>query len=501
MHVLIGDFVQLLRRRGLRVSTAETLDALEALRVVGPGNRAAVRDALRTALIKDSRDVATFDDLFERYFTLAPDARGAAAEPPQPAHEHGSALERVSVEDESAQASDTGGHSHDDAEHVQLPRIAGQRRGPVEDHHGDSDQLRLSLFAQQLLLTHRQEALQQALRHLTQQLRIRRARGVLNPGPLSPVAADAELPVDISSVELTDLLNHLDELDVDPRLVGLLETQADRIAEGLPELIRTLLQRRRELDTPEDPSGPADAFTRDLLRVSAGEHAQIEHAIRRLARSIRGAATRRQRRDRVGKIDLPHTLRRNLRYDGVPFEPVLRNRQQHRPRLVVLCDVSLSTRNLARFWLQLLHQTQRLFSQVRTFVYVADITEVTDALESKPLEQAVQALFSGQFLDVDVNSDFGRVAEIFCTHHLDTVTRRSTVVILGDGRNNGRPPNERALNEIAQQARQVIWMTPEPRWGWSLGDCAMPRYAPFCDRVEVVRTAEHLGAVADTRTP
>jgi len=49
-----------------------------------------------------------------------------------------------------------------------------------------------------------------------------------------------------------------------------------------------------------------------------------------------------------------------------------------------------------------------------------------------------------------------------------------------------------ALEEIAQHARQVIWITPEPRWGWSLGSCDMPLYEKVCNRVEVVRDVEGL---------
>jgi uncharacterized protein with von Willebrand factor type A (vWA) domain len=164
----------------------------------------------------------------------------------------------------------------------------------------------------------------------------------------------------------------------------------------------------------------------------------------------------------------------------------------------VLCDVSLSTRNIARFWLHLVYQLQDLFSKVRTFVFVADLVEVTQLFEEQPLGGAVDRIFSGALIDVDENSDFGRAAGQFMAGHGGAVNNRTTVVILGDGRNNGRPPNERALEEIAGHARQVVWITPEPRWGWTLGGCDMPRYARVCDRVEVVRNVAELGAVAES---
>jgi uncharacterized protein with von Willebrand factor type A (vWA) domain len=217
-----------------------------------------------------------------------------------------------------------------------------------------------------------------------------------------------------------------------------------------------------------------------------------------MARQIHGSTTRRLRQDRVGKISIAHTLRHNQRYDGIPFQPVLRRKREQRPRLVLLCDVSLSTRNLARFWLHMVYQMQTLFSRVRTFVFVADMVEVTHVFEEQTLSQAIETIFAGRVLDVDTNSDFGRAIEQFRNNFLSAANRRTTVVILGDGRNNGRPPNVEALEEVAQHARRILWMTPEPRWGWTLGSCDMELYEPHCQRIEVVRTVEQLAQMAES---
>jgi uncharacterized protein with von Willebrand factor type A (vWA) domain len=219
--------------------------------------------------------------------------------------------------------------------------------------------------------------------------------------------------------------------------------------------------------------------------------------VRRIARRIQGARTRRLKEDRIGRISVPHTLRHNVRYEGVPFDPVLRRKREGKPRVALLCDISLSTRNLARFWLHMIYQMQSLFSKVRTFVFVADVAEVTQVLEEHDMNRAVDEIFSGRIIDADVNSDFGKAAGQFRDGFLPTINHRTTVVILGDGRNNGKWANPQALEEISQHARQVVWITPEPRWGWSLGSCDMPLYEPICDRVEVVRTVEQLGGVAE----
>lgn len=493
MNVVLAEFVALLRRRGVRVSPAETLDAIAGLAAVGLGNREVTRAALAATLIKDGADLELFDELFDAYFGLAPVAEPSRGRPEVP-HLHGEdALPpRLSLGDEQARVQPSA-HSHDDPDGAAM-RSRDPRRG-TESVHGEADQMRLSLFAAELLLSHEQGALEGVLRRVTQQVRLRRARGVYNPGGLASVGEGVELPIDVSAADLAGLVDHLEELAVAPALIAALEAQADEIADALPDLLRALLDRRRRLadETHLDPA----AAGRDLLKATAAEQAAIEAAVRRLARSIRGAASRRRHRHRTGTIDSSATLRRNLRYDALPFEPVLRARRSDKPALTVLVDLSLSTRNIARFWLQLVAGTQQLFARVRTFAFVADLVEVTELLETRSTADAVEALFSSELLDVDEPSDFGTVLERFTTEHLDAVTRRTTVVVLGDGRNNGKPPNVEALGEVARLARRILWLTPEPRWGWALGSCDLPRYERHCQRIEVVRTVEQLAGVAE----
>ncbi len=294
-------------------------------------------------------------------------------------------------------------------------------------------------------------------------LKMRRARNVFNPGAIAPSNDGEELPLDISAAEMQDLVDHLQDLEVDEALIQQLTAMADSVIQGLPELFKAMLERQKGLQKQSDDIEIQQRSLRRMLNFSPNEQRDMEAAIRRIARQIHGANTRRMYLDRTGKMSISHTLRHNMRYDGLPFQPVLRSKREQRPRLVVLCDISLSTRNLARFWLHMIYQMQSLFSKVRTFVFVADLVEVTQLFEEQPMSRAVETIFSGQLLDIDTSSDFGRAAEQFRNNFLGAANRRTTVVILGDGRNNGRPANAAALAEIAQHAKQVIWMTPEPK--------------------------------------
>src|SRR5215207_1574700 len=496
MDAVINDFVQVLRSHRLRVSPAESLDALHALKQVGLGEREVVRDTLRTTLIKNQEDTETFDRLFDLFFSLRPETKKPAATLRLPGHDHDHGPPPAKLElgeDAEGEPVEEEGHSHDEGEPVDMRRFFDEERiRPGEDFHGEAERMRLSMFSQELVLNHKKGALESALQRLTYHMRLRRARNMFNPGNLVPNAGGEEIPLDISAVD------HLHDMEVDEALIEQIEAQSENILRGLPELIKQMQEREKKLE--KGAKDDSEFRRRSLLKMldfSATEQREMEAAIRRIARRIYGAKTRRLRQDRIGRISVPHTLRHNVRYEGVPFDPVLRRRREGRPRVTLLCDVSLSTRNLARFWLHLIYQMQSLFSKVRTFVFVAEMAEVTQLLEEHTMHRAVDEIFSGRIIDADVNSDFGKAAEQFRNEHLSTINHRTTVVILGDGRNNGKPPNPEALEEITQHAKQTIWITPEPRWGWSLGSCDMPLYESICDRVEVVRTVDQLASVAE----
>lgn len=499
MERVVVEFVRLLRRHRLRVSPAEGLDALQALRRTGLEDREVVRDALRATLVKSTEDSEAFDRLFDLYFGLGQEARPRPAPVAAHAHDNGASPTELRFgEDLEGDPLDEDGHSHDDPSPTDLRRFLEKDQiRPGSDMHGEPERLRLSVFGSQLMLSRSQEALEQAMKRMTHQLRVRRARS-FSPGSVAPESGAELLPVDITDSEFADLVDELREMGVDEGLIQAIAASADDILEALPELLRSLMERQERMTAAAARELPAESIgLRRMLELSPGDQRELEAAIKRLGRQLHGAKTRRMRRARTGRVDVAQTLRANLGYEGVPFEPVMRRRRDQSPRLVVLLDVSLSTRNLARFWLQLVFELQSHFSRVRTFAFVADLVEITQLLEEQGLARGVETLFAGDLIDVDENSDFGQAAEQMRTGHLSAINRRTTVVVLGDGRNNGRPANVAALEEIVRHARRVLWMTPEPRWGWQLGSCDMPAYEPVCDAVQVVRTAADLGAFAE----
>ena len=267
---------------------------------------------------------------------------------------------------------------------------------------------------------------------------------------------------------------------------------------GLPEALKRHLEALMALEHRVVESH--DRAVAEVDRVGEHERMELEESLRRLARSLHGGLTHKRTVSSRGRIDSGRTMRRNMRFDGIPFAPVTVQRAEDKPRLVILTDVSLSVRATARFTLHLVHGLQNLFGQVRTFAFVSELVEITDLFEDHPVEQALGLVFGGSgingLLDVDANSDYGAAFGTFAEDFGSAVNRRSTVIVLGDGRGNGNDPNLEAFAEITRRARETIWLTPEPRYSWGLGGCDLPDYAEYCSRVRVVRDLTGLETAA-----
>jgi len=480
-------FVRLLRLFGVRVSVAEAADAM--LAAAQPGvlaDRPTLRAALRMTLIKDRRDDELFDELFTLFFSLRP-AAGPAGE-----HDHGhehddladtGQLESFTVSETPSELPQQG-HSHGrpaDIRDYFRPEDLAQRYSL----HQEANKIDLASATDQIVLS-KDGADGAREAGASVQLETDRLHNPGLPGQLAPPTGhrvDTALTVAQQETMLGWLEAAVEEID-EQRLVALRRRLAGVIAD-LPELLR------RYLDQLADAVVEARMADRARIEtVDERERADLEEALRRLARRLRGARTSRQRNTPRGRVSPGRTMRRNMRYEGVPFQPVTTSRVADKPRLLLLADVSLSVRATARFTLHLVHGMQSLFTQARSFAFVDAPVEITELFAEHPLERALGLVFdglpAGGLLDVDASSDYGAAFGRLLSEHSAALDRRTTLIVLGDGRGNGNDARVDTFQEIARRVRETIWLTPEPRYSWPLGSCDLPRYAEFCDRVQVV---------------
>ena len=259
---------------------------------------------------------------------------------------------------------------------------------------------------------------------------------------------------------------------------------------------------RRRLVAERGPQAVARSVRRplpedvDFLHASRDDLVALHRALRPLARRMAARLARRRRHGRHGRLDFRRTLRRSLSTGGVPADPRFRRPHPHKPEIVVLADVSGSVATFARFTLQLVHALSGEFSAVRAFVFIDGIDEVTHLFAtSDDLAGALARVHQeADVVAADGHSDYGRALAAFWARWGREITPRTSVVILGDARNNYHAANVEVLDELRRRARRLWWLNPEPRSYWDTGDSIVSEYAVHCSGVFECRNLRQLEA-------
>jgi uncharacterized protein with von Willebrand factor type A (vWA) domain len=224
----------------------------------------------------------------------------------------------------------------------------------------------------------------------------------------------------------------------------------------------------------------------DFLRAQAADLAELRRTVAPLARRLAVRLSARRRLGREGRLDFRKTVRASLSTGGVPVVTHHRPRKVHKPELVVLCDVSGSVAGFSHFTLMLTQALREHFSGVRAFAFVDSTDEVTRLFRpGADVADAVARI--GREADVvgfDGHSDYGTAFEVFADRWPSAVGPKTSLLVLGDGRTNYRPPGLPVLADLVRRSRSAHWLNPEPRRLWGSGDSAADRYGEVIDMVE-----------------
>jgi uncharacterized protein len=469
MQEKLVEFANLLRQNGVRVSLAETLDAISASDVTGLAERDLFRAALRATMIKRATEIPVFEELFEVYFSgLGEIIKGASK----------------GVQDALAMSD------------MDFQQFLDEMEEMLKKH-GDE----LSELAKQLL-QNRDGQLEKMMREAARAVRMQGIQRTIEENYFARALARA-LGLDKLEQEIKELREQLQKLDLGPGLRAKMEEYLDRRLKMLDDIIRKYVRQEREkrdLKSREEQRMNQLA-DKSFYYLSDEELEKMREAVTRLAQRLKNIISVRRKRMKKGRFDIKRTLRRNLEYGGVPFKLRFEKRKREKPQVLILCDVSDSVRNASRFMLQFVYSLQDLYSRVRSFVFVADIGEVTEHFRTNDIKEALDVALRGDIINVYAHSDFGRSFRSFVGDHMGAVNKRTTVIVLGDARNNYNLPHDWCLREIRQRAKRVIWLNPESRNTWGFGDSEMERYAIHCDLVEECRNLNQLYRVIDQLVP
>lgn len=450
------EFIDLLRQNGVRVSPGETLDAMRALVLVGFGSRETVRAALAATLVKRGADVPVFERVFELYFGRTARVLEALEE---------SLARTLSVEERSLEELQALGRLLEGVDASPFVQAAvGGRVG-------------------ELVRVLRQASLRVDFSSLKSASELGYYARRVSASIHSQARRDVER-----------LFGRLEELGADASLVEWTGRRVEEALRALADAARNAAELELDL---RRPSGDAPLRTRPFETLSENEHRALEHAVALLGEKLRARIGRRRRRARKGELFTRDMLRRNLPFDALPVHRAFRARRPRRPELVVLLDVSESVRHVSRLMFGFLHALQSRYRRVRTFVFVSELAEVSGVLGSASLEEAVRGDVASRAIDVGQNSNYGRALQSFHADFRGAVTRRTTLLVIGDGRSNHNPANAWVLGELRKRAKRVVWFCPEEEGVWGTGDSEMPLYARKVSDVFVVRTFDELSRAVE----
>ncbi|MFZ0547213.1 MAG: VWA domain-containing protein [Candidatus Promineifilaceae bacterium] len=452
MEDRIIDFVRGLRAAGVRVSMAESVDAMQAVKLLGITEKERFRKSLRATLIKEADDFPVFNELFPLYF-------GSGGPPLQSAMEDMNADEQEMLKAALSALSGnlqrlmdwlTSGEGPTKEELEDLARRAGAQ---WSDDPGEARWVTRRML-RQMGFQHLEEQLQQLIQKLQ------------------------EMGMSQEAIE---------------KLLGVVEANREALAEQMAQQVGLQIAQDRA-ERPSEIHG-SDLMHKSFQNLSESEAEILRKEVGRLVTQLRSRAALRRKRGKEGKFDPKNTIRANQRFAGVPFELKFKKKKL-KPNLVLICDVSTSMRPVAEFMLRLIYELQDQVAKARSFAFNADMEEISITLSGNRAANAVSevlyAIPPGYYA-----TDLGNSLDTFFKDFLDSVTGKTTVIILGDGRNNYNSPRIDLMKKLQQRARRLLWFNPEQRGQWGSGDSDMLDYAPICDDVYQVRNLAQLSAAVD----
>ena len=471
MLELLNGFVVELRNAGLPVSLTENLDAMEAVQHIPIEDRDAFKYALGATLIKNHAHWRSFDTVFEVYFSL----RG-------PEYKIGD------------------GDGDSDIDEMWREMQEQQQNADGNGGQGGMEGMTPEEIAQMLMqaLMNGDQGMMRAMAKQS----VQRFAG-MEPG--RPVGGTYYLYRTLRNLDLDSMLEKMmdqsrenasgDLTTLEERLEK--EEYADRIEKFKGEIEAEI---RRRLVADRGAEAMAKTLRKPLpedvefMHASRDEMTSLKKSLQPLTRKLAARLARKRKHGRKGPLDFRSTVRHSLSYGGVPAEPKFKYPRPSKPELMVIADISGSVAAFARFTLMLVYAISGQFSKVRSFVFIDGLDEVTDYFKAtEDISEAIHRVNTeADVVWVDGHSDYGHAFEVFWNKYGKDIPPKTTVLLLGDARNNYHASQSWVVKEIQQKARHVYWLNPEPKSYWNTGDSIVGEYGTFTDGVYECRNLRQL---------
>lgn len=446
-------FIAALRAGGVRISLAESADAFRAVEDLGVQDREAFRLSLRATLVKDANGIPVFEELFPIFFDQAGDppmsdlTQDMSAEEAQMLAE---ALRNFNEQLRRMMEKLLRGEKLSDQELKQLGQMVGLNR---------ADDMRYKEWmARRMMRALRFDEVRDALREMMQLL--------------------AQMGMSKERIE---------------QLRQLLRGNQQSLQEQINQFAGRQIAENMAERPPE--SGVEELMDMPFGALSDRDMDRLRREVGKLANRLRSRIALRQKRAKTGQLDAKGTIRANLKHAGVPIDIKHRDHRL-KPKLVVICDISTSMRYCSELMLSLVYALQDLVTKTHAFAFNDHLEYISPDFVGQQAKEAINQVLI-RMPPGHYSTDLGYSLEMFARDYADTIDARTTLIMVGDGRNNHRDPRLDIFQQMARRSRRTIWINPEPPMLWGTGDSDMLKYAPHCANVVVAATLSELTEAID----
>jgi uncharacterized protein with von Willebrand factor type A (vWA) domain len=453
MESRILQLISALRSSGVRISLSESSEAFSAVDLMGIHDREQFRLSLRTTLIKDARDLPIFDKLFPLFF--------GKGQPPL-----------------------MGGNLSADLTPEEAQKLADALRQFAKD-----------LREQMERLMNGEPLTPQELEALGQMVGLNNVGDLRYQNSMAQRMLQALAYPEVQAA-LQELMEQLAQMGMNRERIEEIRDLLQQNLQGMKDQVKQFAgERIAENLSERHPSENLDGLmNRPFESLSDADKKLLQNEVKRLAAMLRTRIALRQKRAKSGQLDPKATIRTNLKYHGVPIE--LRHRHRIRkPKIVILCDISTSMRFCSELMLSFLFALQGQVRKTHAFAFIDHLESISEDFASSNADEAIKAVLcrmpSGSY-----NTDLGWSLNNFNSEYMDTLNGQTTLIVVGDGRNNFRDPRLDLFSLLSRRAARTIWLNPEPASLWH-GDSDMPKYAPLCNDVLKVGNLRELSAAVD----
>jgi uncharacterized protein with von Willebrand factor type A (vWA) domain len=435
---VLTDFIAVLRRAGVRISISESLDAANAAQFMGYSNRRLFKEALSASLAKSPAEKKIFDSCFDSYFSF-----------------------NFFQSPKKANALDPGAHAEimkDPLSALVLKDDKGKLAALMTEAGRMANVTSIKYPMQKSLFT----------------MKILNEMGM--PGMEAMVA---QIKGSTGS--------------------GFSQKTAEMLEKGRDELVQTVKEYvEQQLQLNAEGVDAKDRYlkTTPLSQIELRHFQRMDGLIQRLIKQLEDRNSRRLKTAKRGKLDYKKTLRKSISYGGFLFAPLWKKKKENRPDVVIICDISRSVVRTVRFLMLFIYGLNKHIGKIHTFIFYSNIFEASYMFDRYTVEESLSRIQNDMSLPIiRGRSDYSAMFSQFKDQHLHLVTKNTTVIILGDARNNYNPPRSEVLRAISERCKRLIWLNPETKPFWGTGDSEIKTYAPYCHLLTECNTLNHLERV------